>query len=664
MRSWKSHLVVVVVLLGLAFVGYAASLRNGFIWDDNFQIVRNPYVHSDLPLSKILLTDVWGYMRSGQGSMSNYYRPLQILTYRWTAAVAGLNPAGFHLVSILLNWLACVAAYAACWQLTKRFSLAIAASVIFAIHPIHSEAVLWIAALPELGCAVFYFFSFSLFLRAQEAPIRLRKPKAKDIKEDAARRRWLLAASLASFFLALLWKEMALTLPVVIALYVFVFEPSAEPWSVRLRQTALRSLPFWCVTAGYVILRIAVLGYFLQTHKTATLKPWQYLLNVVELIGEYCFRLIAPFHLNAYHVFHAVVAISDPRWILAAVFLIVVIAAILYAMPRAPLAAFAGAWVLLTLAPVLNLNAVGTNIFAERYLYIPSFGFVLLLAWTGAELLKNLRPTVRRNAGIAAVCLLAAGATAETWHRIPAWHDERTFYTDTLAKSPDAAQMRNAYAQVLRDAGDLDGAKLEYQEALTSALAQHSTAQVADAYLGLAFVAWRRQQLPEALDLIERGQTYEDLEPLRTSKGVVLLQMNRVAEAKQVLEEVYRFFPNDEVAANTLGAIALSEHDNEAAIHYFAETVRIDPTFSDGYNNLGRVFMQTGRLADAARAFQRASELQPNNSQFRTNYGVALAKAGRYQEARIQFERVVQTDPRNGYAASLLEELKKVQPQR
>lgn len=257
----RRHTLALVLLLGVVILAYSASLRNGFVWDDNFQIVRNPYVHTGQPLTKVLFSDVWGYLRAGQAGVSNYYRPLQTLVYRWAFDVAGLRPGAFHLLSILFHCLACIAAYGVFFQLTQRFSVALAAAVIFAVHPMHSEAVLWIAALSELGCALFYFLAFWFFLRAQPLPPGGRKMKPKEMHRQTVRRRWMLAAACASFFLALLWKEMALTLPVIVMTYVALMTPQ-EHWPARLREAGERSLPFWGVTAAYVALRVAVLGYF------------------------------------------------------------------------------------------------------------------------------------------------------------------------------------------------------------------------------------------------------------------------------------------------------------------------------------------------------------------------------------------------------------------
>src|SRR5260370_14998667 len=192
------HLIAAAVLCACSILAYSATLHNGFVWDDNFQIVRNPFLHSDQPWTTLLTSDVWGYIRAGNVSMSNYYRPLQMLTYRMTAQSGGMNPTAFHLVSLLFNLLATLAAYAVLWKLTNRFAMALAASVLFAVHPEHSEAVIWIAALTELGCALFYFLSFWLFLLADEIPLA-KTNKHKSAAVPQKRRLWLISGSCVCF---------------------------------------------------------------------------------------------------------------------------------------------------------------------------------------------------------------------------------------------------------------------------------------------------------------------------------------------------------------------------------------------------------------------------------------------------------------------------------
>ena len=468
MSPLRRHTLVGVLLCVLGLVAYGGSLQSDFVWDDSFQIVRNPFLHSDQPVIRLLTSDVWGYIRAGQVGMSNYYRPLQMLTYRMIAGSVGLKPAAFHAASLLLNFLAGFAAYLVFWQLTRRWGPALAAGTLFAVHPIHSEAVIWISASTELGCALFYFLAFWLYLLAEESQLQAPEEKSKNARKqqaDAAalegrylrRRHWLMAASWTSFLLALLWKEMALTLPVVIAVYVF-FTSQRRSWRERLGHAAWRSLPYWAVIVLYSGVRVAVLGYFATTQHAWQLTPVQFVVNVMVLWGQYWMKLLLPLRLNLFYVFHPVLSLWDARALTTLAFLITAGGLIAFGMRRVPLASFGAAWVFLTLVPVLNLQGVGENVFTERYLYIPSLGFLLLVTMAGAAALRSLPQRVRQVVAIVLVAMVSVAGIAQIRRRLPAWHDDRSLVTSTLRLSPESALMHNAMAQILRDSGDLDGA--------------------------------------------------------------------------------------------------------------------------------------------------------------------------------------------------------------
>ena len=226
----------------ITWLAFQGSLQNGFVYDDNGQIVRNPFLHPNQPWMTIFTTDVWGYVTGGKASLSNYYRPMQILTYRWIASLAGLNPHYFHLASLIFHILTTLAVYALIWALARVFNLAAGTALLFAIHPIHSEAVDWIAALPDLGSTLFYLVSVLFLVLALRNCLGaasfgfLLKSKSSAGEFDLPRQKialwrivflsksnlWRLLVSLAAYAFSLLWKEMAITLPLIIFIYEFI----------------------------------------------------------------------------------------------------------------------------------------------------------------------------------------------------------------------------------------------------------------------------------------------------------------------------------------------------------------------------------------------------------------------------------------------------------
>jgi len=664
MSSVRRHTFVAALLCLVSLVSYWGTLQAGFVWDDNFQIVRNPYLHADHPFTKLLFSDVWGYTRGGQVGTSNYYRPLQMLTYRLTYGVAGLNPAVFHGVNLLFNCLAVIAVYWLILELTQRQGVATVVAVLFAVHPIHSEAVIWIAALTEIGCALFYFVAFAMFLRAEktrvaEPPeIRSKKKRLKAASSKASREHWWwLAGSMVAFACALLWKEMALTFPVLVAAYAFL-APGAASWKRRFVNATLRSLPFWFVIAAYIPLRVAVLGYFSRVQHAWSLTGLEFVASTVMLTGQYFWRMLFPAHLNAFHVFHAVHSLSDLRMIAGLLFLLAVgIGVWLYAY-RKSVATFAILWPLITLVPVLNLQGVGENVLAERYLYIPSVGLLLFVTWCAAEWLRGFSLRTVNIVATAAVCVVATASIAEIRSRVPDWRNDISLYESTLRLSPDAGLVHNSLGQLRLDAGDFDAAEREYNVALQLALAQQNTTQIADAYLGLSSAAWHRGQPQRGLELANEGLKFApELASLQIAHGILLLQLGHMQEAKAELERASQLSPYDEVTLNALGAIAIAEKNYPAALDYFQRCVSIVPNYASGYNNLGRTYFEMGRASDAAPNFKRATELEPNNPMFHTNYGLALMRTGDVPTARAEFERAVAIDPNYAAARSLLSQM-------
>jgi protein O-mannosyl-transferase len=152
-----------LLLAAVSLALYADALRNGFVTDDTLQLQDNPFVMSYRYIPRLFATNVWSSLHS---TLSNYYRPLQMLFYMGEYHLFGFRPGPFHLVNLALNVAAVFAAYFLIRALADE-TLALWASVLFAFHPIHVEVVVWIAALPELLCALCYFTAMHFYHRAR-----------------------------------------------------------------------------------------------------------------------------------------------------------------------------------------------------------------------------------------------------------------------------------------------------------------------------------------------------------------------------------------------------------------------------------------------------------------------------------------------------------------
>src|SRR6266568_6512323 len=138
-------------LLALVTGGiFAGILANGFVYDDEKQLLENPFVRNPHLWPRIFTGSVWSFL--GAAAEANFYRPLHIFSYWLIYRLAGLDPAGYHAFQWLLYMATTLLVFELGRQMLASELAAFAGALLWALHPLHVEAVAWIAAVPEVGC--------------------------------------------------------------------------------------------------------------------------------------------------------------------------------------------------------------------------------------------------------------------------------------------------------------------------------------------------------------------------------------------------------------------------------------------------------------------------------------------------------------------------------
>ncbi len=160
-RAGLSNTTWLMILCLVGFAVYANTLWNGFVYDDHSQVLRNPYLRSFRYLPEIFTSNVWSFI--GAQGESNYFRPIMTLGYFFCYQIYGELAYGFHLFSILVHLGVLLALFCVTLRLFGRRDMALGACFLFALHPVHTESVAWIAAVTELELALFYLLTFYFF---------------------------------------------------------------------------------------------------------------------------------------------------------------------------------------------------------------------------------------------------------------------------------------------------------------------------------------------------------------------------------------------------------------------------------------------------------------------------------------------------------------------
>src|SRR6266568_946218 len=224
----RNHAAPALLMLAATFLVYGRSLGNGFMtgWDDGLYVVNNTVAHGITPEHLGL-----AFSRIFVGN----YAPVQIISYMVDYQLWGLRPVGFLLTNLLLQFCNGLLLYALLARITGGRAAAVAGALIFLIHPVQVESVVWISQRKNLLAMFFFLASFLLYLRSR----------------STARPARCYAASLAAFCLALLAKSVAVIFPVMLLLYEICYEPKGERKGVLYRI-----LPFFAVAGGVAFLAI------------------------------------------------------------------------------------------------------------------------------------------------------------------------------------------------------------------------------------------------------------------------------------------------------------------------------------------------------------------------------------------------------------------------
>ena len=638
-------------LILAAALPYLNTLWNGFVQDDNHQILGNPYLRSFSHLHEIFATNVWSYV--GAQGMTNYYRPLMTFGYLLCYQVFGPLAYGFHLANVVLN--ACVVCLV--FVVTERIfnsrTLGFGAAIVFALHPIHSESVNWIAAVTDLQLSLFYLLAFWFFLQLSPGSAGV-SPAVAGASHSGARRSGQIgvqAGMALSFALALLAKEPAATLPFLATFYEHLLR--ADRARTSSRQKLSRYLSLWLVEIAYLVFRFRIFGGLAPVTQLPQISRREAFFSSFALVAQYVWKLIWPVNLCGFYSFHKCLTLFDPRAIAGLLVLGLSLGAFCYYWKRERLICFGLLWFYLNLAPVLNARWLGANVFTERYLYLPSLGFCWIVAWAGWRLWMRLgeRSAIRQlyAAGLALAAILCV-ARIVTRNRI--WHDDPAFYTNTLAAQPDAVALRINLGAVYWNTGSPDQAEAEWRRALRQAPNHWLILN------NLGLVAARKKHFDEAIADFERSIAIRpNFADSHMNLGRIYSETGENEKAEAQLKAAVDLAPLYVAARNELGKFYSDAGRFADAEAQYRSSVSSGGTVQ-AWNSLGEIDSRWSRWPDAEHAFRQALALDAFDSRSHFGLAAALEAQGSPREALAEYTAGLQTDPRNQVALESVARLK------
>jgi hypothetical protein len=558
-RIEPSRRVVAAVwaVIGLSTVAaFAPTLMNGFVaWDDHENFLQNPHYRGlGLPQLRWMVTS----------ALLGNYVPVTWLTLGLDYLLWGIDPRGYHLTSLLLHAANAILLFHLACRLLARAprlrgrSLWIAATVaalFFALHPLRVESVAWASERRDVVSGLLFLSTVLVYLRMVEAHGRLRTR--------------LLVLSVALYGLAMGAKPLVMTLPAVLLL-LDVYPLGRLPGDPRA-WLAPSARGIWAEKLPYAVVAAAGAAVSYAVHAQAAAvkldEGQAVLVKTAYTLWFYAYKTFAPVVLSPMYERPVRLDPLAPSFLVAELGVLTVTLVIVALRRWWPALLAVWIYAAITLAPVGSLAHAGAQITADRYSYLGSFGWALLVGGiVGVAVGAGRAPGAwrwrgRLALGVAGLGLV--GLAVLTWHQVRVWRSTETLWTHAVRVDPRCAFCRDALGGIVLSLGR----PLAALEHLQVAAALRPGDKLVHARVGAVYV--QLGMLPEAAEAFRRElATRPHLVEVRASLARVLLALDRPGEAVGEWETLLRSEPhNPGVHANLGVALDRAGRPREAIAH-------------------------------------------------------------------------------------------------
>lgn len=438
----KNRIILMIsVIIILGFISYINVYDNSFVWDDEFLIQKNIFIQDFQYLPEIFSSS----STAGAGGIDNFYRPLQLVMYSLVYQFFGMSLFGFHFLNVLIHVSSGVLLFILIRKIFKIDLLAFLTSLLWVIHPVHTEAITYISGTADPLSVLFALGSFIFYINFRESE----KSKC-------------LVFSGVFFVLAILSKETMIILPLLFILYEFISDKN------NLKGFK-KAIPFFAISFGYFISRITFLnfGNTLNLYESSNIYTEFLFVRIFTFLAsllEYYSLLLWPTNLHMERSFPVFVSFFSPKVFIS--FLIFVGLAFLayYSLKRKKHIIFFGiCWFFISFLPMSGILVPVNSFLLEHWLYFSSIGFFIIFSYFVHRLLKVKK---QRLLAVIIIVLLVSCLVVTTINQNKNWENPIIFYNNILKYEEGTPRVYNNLAMAYSDRGKRDLAKKYYKKSI------------------------------------------------------------------------------------------------------------------------------------------------------------------------------------------------------
>jgi tetratricopeptide (TPR) repeat protein len=578
---------ICALLVALCLAVYLPGLSNGFVWDDEQYITRNPAVAAGLSAASLR----WAFTTFFAGN----WHPLTWVSHLVDVQLFGLEPPGHHAMNLLFHGANSVLVFLVFRRLTGTRWGSASVAALFAVHPLHVESVAWVAERKDLLSTLFLLLALYAWID------RLQRPGVRRA-----------ATVVLLYALALLAKPMPVTFPFLLLL--LDWWPLGRFVPGRRTAMVIEKLPFFALASLSCVVTLAAQA---SVDAVGSVPVGVRLANVALSYCRYVALTFRPAGLALLYPFPAEAPVPAAV-ALAVATLGAVSAGALSVRRQAPALAAGWFWFLGTLVPVIGFVQVGTQALADRYTYLPLTGIFVMAVWgIGDRLHRDRRTRLVLLAAMAAVVALLAAAARK---QVLSWRDPVVAFSHAIRVTRDNGMAHANLGAYYLERGDDLLAEQEFRSAI--AIADDCAA----AHSGLAQLLEKQGNNDAAIAEYRaalRGNPRSA--EADNNLGALLAISGQADEAEFSIRQSLLLNPEFPSAQSNLGKLLGSQGRIAEALPHLREAVRLSPATAGYHSDLGTALAAAGRLDEAAASFREALRLEPGLESARESLARVLA---------------------------------------
>ena len=548
----KEYFLPITILIIIGSLVHAFNLQNPLFWDDIDWIVNNVPVHR-IGWDQIKFWFSHDAL-AGIGLSSNYYRPVLFFTFALNYVISGTNSLSYHLFSNAIHIANAILIFLLLSRLLLARWVAFLTALIFAIHPLQTEAVAYISGRGD-PLALFFMLSALLLYLKSKSPA------------DS----WKLL-SLGSLILALLSRETAIVFPFLLMLCEF-FRSGRGRFILAIRNSFIKALPYFGIVFAYGILRLTVLNFqntlnFYQTPTAYSENILYRLFTFMHVLVDYFSLLFVPvgLHMERSMIVHTSL-FQWPVWLSALIVIsILVLLRRLYVRrhPDFPVWLFGFGWFFVGLAPVSGITPINALIY-EHWLYVPMIGFWFMISFYLVKLLTYLQGETLKIRGrtlvIVVMVVYVIFLGYQSIQRNILWGKPIEFYKDILLYEPNSIRINNNLGNHYYNAKDMVQAEYYYRKAT------EENDVYAQPYFNLGTILQAKGDVLGAITLYEQAIRINPkfFHPYQQLAGIYAQQGN-LPKAAENIEALKMFLPDNPRVYYNAALLYAALNDKEKAL--------------------------------------------------------------------------------------------------